>query len=200
VELILVRHGLPVRTEAPADGRSGPPDPELSATGHDQARLVAQALAEEDIVAIYSSPLRRAVRTAEPLAATLGLPIVIDDGLHEVDFGEESYIPVEELGLDDPRTEMWRRVMRDQGSELIADFRRRVGTAISAIIARHPGETVVVACHAGVITAALASLLKLTETFVFQVDYASLTRIRVSRDSRVGVRSVNEFGHLEETR
>ena len=71
MELILVRHGLPLRREVV----EGPADPELSPEGVNQATRLANYLATEKITAIYSSPMKRAVQTAEPLAQTIGLPI-----------------------------------------------------------------------------------------------------------------------------
>ena len=66
MELILIRHGLPLRIETD-DGK--PADPDLSDTGHQQAALMAAWLEQEHIDAIYSSPMNRAQQTAEPLAA-----------------------------------------------------------------------------------------------------------------------------------
>ena len=79
MELILVRHGLPLRREVV----DGPADPELSPEGFDQAARLANYLATEKIAAIYSSPMKRAVQTAEPLAQTTGLPISIVDEVAE---------------------------------------------------------------------------------------------------------------------
>ena len=81
MELILVRHGLPLRREVV----EGPADPELSIEGHDQSARLASYLATESIDAIYSSPMKRAVQTAEPLAQTTGLPISIVDDVAEYD-------------------------------------------------------------------------------------------------------------------
>jgi probable phosphoglycerate mutase len=67
MELVLVRHGLPIRREV----AEGPADPELSAEGHDQSARLAKYLATESIDAIYSSPMKRAMQTAEPLAKTI---------------------------------------------------------------------------------------------------------------------------------
>jgi probable phosphoglycerate mutase len=196
MQLTLVRHGLPLRTAAIPGVRRTPPDPQLSAVGLDQARRVAAGLADERIDAVYSSPLRRAVQTVGPLAERLGLPVRLDDGVHEIDIGEDSYIPMEELTPGDPRAAEWRAVFDNQTGDLITGFRTRVGAAIDAVIARHPGDHVLVGCHAGVITAVLAHLLGVERTFSFVVDYASVTRVRIRRDGRVGVLAVNDRAHL----
>src|SRR5204863_2627902 len=71
-------------------------DVELSGAGRAHARRIAEALADEPIGAVYSSPLRRALETARPLAAVLGVePVAVDD-LRELDFGElEGLTPAE---------------------------------------------------------------------------------------------------------
>jgi probable phosphoglycerate mutase len=69
VRLILVRHALPHRAST-ADGVA---DPELTELGRQQAERVAVALTGEPIGAVYTSPQRRAVDTAAPLARALGI-------------------------------------------------------------------------------------------------------------------------------
>jgi 2,3-bisphosphoglycerate-dependent phosphoglycerate mutase len=196
MELILVRHGLPERTEARVELARVVPDPDLSATGRVQADRVALAATAQNADAVYSSPMRRAVQTAQPLAVHVGVPTVVEHDLHEIDIGEDSYIPMEQLRPGDERAAMWRAVLADHTGRLTTEFRARIGTVVDALVARHPGERVVVACHAGVITAALTHLLRIERTFSFAVDYASITRVQVSRDGRISVLAVNDRFHL----
>ena len=65
MELVLVRHGLPERTDTTAD-------PPLTSEGHDQARRVARWLEPDGIDAVYSSTMLRAVQTAQPFIALSG--------------------------------------------------------------------------------------------------------------------------------
>ena len=81
MELILVRHALPVRHEV----TEGTADPGLSEDGLAQSRHLADYLAAETIHAIYSSPMQRAVQTAAPLAERLGLPVTILEDVAEYD-------------------------------------------------------------------------------------------------------------------
>ena len=74
MELILIRHGLPVRSAE----TSNPP---LAPEGLEQSRRVAGALMRENIDAVYSSTMRRAIQTAEPFAALAGLEVITDDGI-----------------------------------------------------------------------------------------------------------------------
>ena len=83
--LHLIRHG---ETDWNRDGRiQGHSDPPLSAAGREQAQALAERLAAEPIGALWASDLRRAVETAEPLAARLGLEIRTSPALCERDFG-----------------------------------------------------------------------------------------------------------------
>ena len=70
--MLLVRHAMPVR---PLAGESSDIDRELSPEGMEQAKKLALTYADAGIAAIYSSPLRRAMQTAEPLANRLGIEI-----------------------------------------------------------------------------------------------------------------------------
>jgi len=192
MELILVRHGLPQST-VPAEG---PPDPELSPTGRDQAEQVARWLADEQIDAVVSSPLRRAVQTAEPTAAQRGLPVVPDPGVREIYFGEQAYTPMEQIAPDDPRVQLFRTAIADEDGELLTSFRAQVSGGLAGIVERHPDQNVLVACHGGVVNAALAEILRIPRTFAFDIGYASITRLRPGRGGRLRVHSVNEQGHL----
>ncbi|MFE3451394.1 histidine phosphatase family protein [Nonomuraea sp. NPDC059194] len=77
----LLRHGEVHNPEGVLYGRL--PDYHLSETGHLMAETVAKAVADRDIVRLYSSPLERAQETAAPLAGKLGLDIVTDERLIE---------------------------------------------------------------------------------------------------------------------
>ena len=81
MELVLIRHAEPERVVS-TGGRA---DPELTPRGREQARRTAAWLEGEAIAAVWSSPLRRAVQTAEPLAAALGQPVLTDERLSEFD-------------------------------------------------------------------------------------------------------------------
>src|SRR5262245_33095324 len=82
-------------------------DVALSDTGRAHAEQIAEALADEPIAAVYSSPRRRALDTARPLARALGLePVVVDD-LREIDFGELEGLTVPEIAERFPDAVTW---------------------------------------------------------------------------------------------
>ena len=192
MELILVRHALPVRRE----NTSGPADPELSEAGHAQAARFADYMAEETIDAIYSSPLRRAVQTAQPLAARTSLDVSVVPGVAEFDQHSNEYIPVEELkAANDPR---WREMVEGGWSsdEDMTEFHDRVITSLEEIIAANPGRRVVVTCHGGVINEYLAHVLGLDGNQFFYPNYTSIHRIAASSRGHRSILTINETSHL----
>ena len=197
MEIVLVRHALPVRIDATDDG--APADPGLAERGREQAARVVQALAGDDVDALYTSPALRARQTAAPLEQALGLTAEVEPGIAEFDSADSSYVPVEELkAANDPR---WHALMKgDLYSRGVdpAAFRRRVVEAVERIVARHPGGRAVLFSHAGAINAAAGHVLQQERTIWFPPAYCSLTRIGAARDGRRGITSLNETGHVRD--
>lgn len=192
MQLILVRHALPVRHLV----TEGAADPELSTDGRAQAEHLARWLADERIAAIYTSPMRRAVETSEPVARTLGIAPIVDARLSEWDRNASEYVPVEELKrTNDPR---WQALVRGdwEGDETPAEFSARVRAAIEEIIGAHASSTVAVVCHGGVINDFLAGVLGLSTNRFFYPNYTSISRVMASRSGHRAVVSVNETAHL----
>lgn len=194
MELVLIRHGLPVRREL----QHGVADPELAPDGRTQAQKLADYLAQEEIAAIYVSPLKRARETAEPLAALLGMTPVVDDDISEFDRNSSEYVPIEELrGTNDPR---WLKMIRgewEEGHDHPDLFRKRVIAACERMIERHPSERVVAVCHGGVINQYLAHILGIqTQLGFFYPQYTSIHRVIASREGLRTVATLNETAHL----
>jgi probable phosphoglycerate mutase len=151
--IIVVRHG---ETAWNADSRiQGQLDIELNDTGLWQAGRLAHTLEEETIAAIYASDLARARRTAEPIARPRGLPVIADAGLRERAFGSfegRTFAGIEAESPDEARR--WRT--RDLefapgGGESLLAFRERVTRAASRLAAPHPGQSIVMVAHGGVL-------------------------------------------------
>lgn len=192
VELILVRHALPVRRE----NSVGPADPELSDEGVAQALLFAQYMESEHIDALYSSPLQRAQQTAAPLAELKKITPVIVDGVAEFDQHSNEYIPVEELkAANDPR---WTEMINGTWTspEEAQEFTDRVIDSLESIINNNRGGRVLVTCHGGVINEFLAHVLGLENRQFFYPNYTSLHRIAASSSGHRSVLSINETSHL----
>jgi 2,3-bisphosphoglycerate-dependent phosphoglycerate mutase len=204
MELLLVRHALPIRKEL-AEGAA---DPELDERGHSQAKHLATYLADErPLDAIYVSPMLRARQTAEPLAAHFGIePVVVDD-IAESDKGSSWYVPMEQLKAEgDPRWQALVRGERPDGwLEDPQEFRSRVIGALEEIVAANPKRKVAAVCHGGVINAYLVHVLNLelgghadTEGF-FYPNYTSIHRIMAASSGERSIHTVNETAHLRGT-
>ncbi len=200
MQLLLVRHGLP-ESEVRTDGTFA--DPPLSEIGKKQAELAGEWLAEFEPQQIYSSPMVRALQTAEPIAAAAGLSaghIAVREGLTEFDKTATSYVPMEIMKHTD--RERWNELAEgsfDPGnSAAVVAWVQEVIDEIEQIVDNHPGEQVAVVCHGGVINAYLAHCLGFDkDKFLrFDVDYTSLTRVLASRQGHRRVFAINDRTHL----
>ena len=194
MEIVFVRHGLPLRIEL----ETGIADPELAAEGHEQAAKMAAYLGVEDVEAVYVSPLRRALETASPLCKVLGLEAVVSEGVAEFDRNSREYVPVEELrATNDPR---WEKLLRGEWDGVDEDpslFKARVVATVEDMIARHPGGRVGVVCHGGVINQYLAHVLGIeTHVGFFYPKYTSIHRVMAARSGERSIVSINEASHL----
>ena len=193
MELILIRHGEPVR-EKRADGGS---DPDLHERGRQQAELLAAYVAEEPVGALYSSSMRRALSTAEFISRATSLEMEVDDDLVEFDHGTSEYIPVEELRASgDPRYEQVFAGDFSAWGIDVQSFRRRAVEAVERIVSAHAGARVAVVCHGGVINAYLCQLVGIPDIFWFHPDYTSVSRVESLPGGRVVIRSLNDVHHL----
>jgi probable phosphoglycerate mutase len=198
MELILIRHAEPERI-ASGEGGPGPVDPALTERGHDQAARLAAWFAGDAIDAVISSPLRRAVDTAAPLAAALQLEPIVVAGLVEYDAGADHYIPVEELRAT--RDSRWDAMVAGRWEEFGGEnphaFRARLVPEFDAIVETHPGCRVAVVCHGGVINVYLAAVLGLDAHLWFEPVYTSVSRVLASGAGHRSLRTLNETAHLD---
>jgi probable phosphomutase (TIGR03848 family) len=159
--VLYVRHGQTPTTGSVLPGRAK--GLHLAEAGTKQAEAVAERLAAsvKTIDAIYASPLERTRETAAPLAKARGLKVVLDRGLLECDFGEWTGRQLKEL----MKLPEWQTVQRYPsgfrfpGGESFAEMQTRITGAVAALVARHPGGTIVCVSHADPIKAAVASAL-----------------------------------------
>ena len=195
MELILIRHGLPLRIER-EDG--APADPSLSETGHRQAAAVGTWLAQEKVDRIYASPMRRAHETAMPLAKELELPIELEPRVAEFDQHSDAYIPIEELKVLDP--EKWLQFMQQgypDGMDL-EGFRHGVVEGLNEIARENTGGRVAVFCHGGVINCWASDVIGLGFKLFFNPFYSSVNRFLVSSGNVRSVGSLGECAHLRD--
>ena len=187
--LHVVRHG---RTEANAAGLLlGRLDPDLDALGIRQATAVAAAIGPVDRV--VSSPLLRAVRTAE----AFGVDVETDDRWLELDYGD-----LDGTSVFDVPSSTWVQWRADldwapPGGESHAALGERVRSACEDLLAEAAGSEVVVVTHVSPIKASLAWALGVGDEIAWRcfVEPASVLRIAVGPGGPT-VRSFNDVAHL----
>ena len=192
MQLLLVRHALPRRSE---HGQGS--DPELSDVGIEQAGRLPAALARYPLARLVSSPQRRAVQTAQPVAAARGLAVDIDDRLAEYDRDLAGYVPIEHLRTERPQD--WARMADGQlpGGVDEDAFRARIGAAVADVVAAADHhDTVAVFSHGGVINVLLHEILGTKRLLSFPIDYVSVTRLLYSRKGAATVVSTNTTEHV----
>jgi broad specificity phosphatase PhoE len=154
--ILLARHG---ETDWNREGRfQGHADPPLNSTGRAQAVDLSVALMAEELAAVYSSPLRRALETAEVVAASHGLEPVSVDDLREVDVGSWSGLTRGEVEERFPE-QFARWLDYGQGwedGETYEQMGKRALDALLRLAAAHDGERVLAVTHGGPIRAAFA--------------------------------------------
>ncbi|KKC02417.1 histidine phosphatase family protein [Mycobacterium nebraskense] len=192
MQLLLVRHALPLRSE---HGEGS--DPDLSDEGLAQIERLPKALDRFPISRVVSSPQRRAIQTAEPVAAALELSVEIDDRFAEYDRDLPLYIPVEQIREEMP--DEWARLAQGHLPSAVDEdaFLGRVRAAVDDLVASvDPEDTVAVFSHGGVINVLLHQILGTSRLLSFPVDYASVTRLLFSRSGQATVAGINGVEHV----
>lgn len=151
--ILAVRHG---ETAWNVDTRlQGQIDISLNATGQEQARRLAESLADEGLDAIVCSDLVRARDTAQAVADRTGLPLRADAGLRERHFGifqGHTYAEVERLWPEE--SARWRRREPEfgaEGGETLQGFYDRCVATVARLAEGHPGRTLLLVTHGGVL-------------------------------------------------
>jgi broad specificity phosphatase PhoE len=137
-------------------GRS--PDVHLNDTGKRSARQLAERLTELELHVLYSSPLERAVETANEIVSGVNLPVQMNETFNEIDFGEWTGESIEQLA-NEP---LWQEfnVFRGRtlipGGESIPDAQDRVVAELKRLAEQHAGQHVAVVTHAEIIRIGLS--------------------------------------------
>ncbi len=198
--VIAIRHG---ETDWNLGRRiQGQLDTPLNATGRWQVDRLPAALADEDIGAVYASDLKRAVDTARAVARGCGKPVVTDAGLRERHFGSFEGLSYDEIRERWPEhSERWRQ--RDPefgapGGETLKQFYARSVDTAARLAARHPGETIALVSHGGVMDCLYraAARIGLDAPRSWQVGNASVNRLLYSPQGFALI-GWSDIGHLD---
>ena len=197
--LLLVRHGATAHSaQLRFSGRNELP---LDEVGRRQAAALAQRLATwPDIAAVATSPLPRARQTAEAIAAPLGLHVVENGDLAELDFGQWEGLTMREAAAAFPDAmRAWAAAPETapSGGESFAALTRRVRRGRDAIIAAHPDRTVVVVSHVTPIKTLVRLALDAPPVALFRLhlDAGSLTVVDYFAGGAARVSLFNDTSH-----
>ncbi len=154
---LLIRHGENdwVGTDRLA-GRT--PGVHLNEKGQQQAQALVQFLQQQPLAAIYSSPLERCLQTAQPLAVERNLPVVAEEGILEVDYGEWRGGNLKDLA----KLPAWQQVQhypstfRFPGGETLREVQSRAVDTIERLRDAHPNAVVALFSHGDVIRTTIA--------------------------------------------
>lgn len=200
--LCLIRHG---ETDWNAERRlQGHLDIPLNSTGVAQAAAAAATLPKQVFSACYSSDLLRAVHTARAACAVLGLAPRTTAALRERHYGHFQGLTYHEAAQrhadDYARFEARDPDFAFAGGESLRDFATRIGDCLSEIVARHPGETVLIVTHGGVLDIAhrVATGKPLDAPRDFTIPNAALNWIR--HDGAWSLESWADQRHLQDAR
>jgi len=210
--LILVRHGRTLLTETHRISGRGGEDPQLSEVGRSDAAKVASELNRVGLdgplakvlrpEVIVSSPIARTRETAEVIANQLGIPVVLNEDIAEIAFGDWDGHTNQEVAQNWPDLyEQWRgdhRIAPPGGGESLEEFDARVQRGLLDILDTHEGKTVVVVGHVMSIRGVLRTALEANWPSYWRTSIApcSISVVRFWGTQAAEVTVVNQTNHL----
>lgn len=203
--LYLIRHG---QSAGNAEGRFGGHGPTpLSELGQRQAELTAEALAKENISAVYSSDLYRAVQTAEPLSRLVGVPVLTKHAFRERHVGVLEGLTFDESKQHHPK-DYYALVNRNfhhviTGGESYRQLVKRAMNEVWEILRKHQGERVAVFSHTGAICFMTLHLMGAIRRDTKQTPWlitsnCGINRFEIRGRNNIRVLAINDTRHLSD--
>jgi broad specificity phosphatase PhoE len=193
--IILVRHGQTAwNAEEVFRGRI---DIELDETGLKQTELLGEYLSSRKLETIYSSPLRRAIQTAEAITRHHELSAEIAHGLNDMDFGEWQGLTLEEVrNRYNKLLEQWvskPHVVQMPSGESLDDVRQRALAFMNQVVEKHEGKEIVLVSHRVVNKVLICALLGLDNSHFWNIrlDTCGMTTFEFSNGQFVLVEHNN---------
>ena len=197
--LLLVRHGQ--TSLSIDDAFCGLTDVPLAPIGHRQAQALAERLRRQHIDVLYCSPQRRALETAAPIAARLGLEIRTLDALREIDFGLWENRLRADLIQEYPQLLLaWEHglwIRNPPGGETRHAVIARVVHCVIELLDTHVGQTILLVSHRTTLRLLTGHMLDmaLSSSRRLQVSPTGLTELHV-RGDQVQIIFYNDTAHL----
>ena len=200
--IILVRHG---ECQGNIENRfRGRKDYPLNERGRKQALELASELKELIPEFIYSSPLKRAMETAAPLAEMLSVKIVPDEGLNNISLGNWEGRLKSTISREYP--EDWQtwlnnpEKLRLDGAETFQSVQKRAFDSLCRIAEIHPYKTIVLVSHRTTLKPLIAASLAIPEPYFWKIhiDTASYSIMIHHKERGFCLYRLNETKHLSE--
>lgn len=201
--IILVRHGRTAWNEGNGERLRGRSEIELNDEGIVQAQSTARKLSQWEVAAVYSSPLRRAMMTAEIIAEPLELGVESFPALIDIDYGKWQGLSLSEAAADDEALyKLWLNKpdqVRFPGGETLEEVGRRALGGVEAVASRNPDLTTVLVSHKVVCQALICRLMGLELRHFWNVrqDLCAVNVVEMT-DNGPALRLVNDTCHLKE--
>lgn len=200
--IFLVRHGATQLTEE--DRFAGSSDVHLSAEGRRQATNLSERLKDEELAAVYASPLARTIETARILAAPHGLEPILEPSLREIDYGRWEGLRRSDVERDF-KTEyaIWQEdpfTIAPQGGESGLNVLNRILPVLRRIVENHRHRSVLVLSHKGANRILISSLLGFDmRSYRDRLDQspAALNILDFMNEARPRLRLFNDVSHYE---
>lgn len=199
-QALIIRHGQTAwNREARFRGQTDIP---LDEVGLQQARWTAEYVAARwPLAAVYASPMRRAMQTAEAIALAQGLTVQPLEGLLDIHFGELQGMAVSDVRVRYPDLlQAWweaPHTVRFPGGEGLEEVRQRSTAALREAVERHPGQTVALVAHTVVNQVLLCAVLGLGNDHFWSVGQDTCAVNLVEWDgNRYRLALMNDTSHL----
>ena len=193
--IIFLRHGQAENnTKKILAGRS--PGVNLTETGIGQAEQSGRMLKELNISAIYSSPIDRAIQTANIVGNHCDLEVVTDDRLIELDMGKFTKMPYDQIFARHGNVFLkfyeGSEEVSKNGVETFSQVQKRVFEMVDFVIDKHKNENVVLVTHMDPIKAMIGKTLGLKSEVLFELIIANASlNIFKNHDQKVYLTGIN---------
>jgi broad specificity phosphatase PhoE len=200
--VILIRHGeCKGNREGLFRGRYDFP---LNDNGKSQAKAIAHEIAQNfKLDKIYSSPLSRALETAQTISSVTNIPTEIRNGFNNISLGPWEGRPKREIKEEFPEEwNLWLRNperLRLQGAETISDVQRRAFANLNHLIKVHQGSTFAIVTHRAVLKPLIAGALGIPEPYFWKIHVDTASYSVLTHDPQKGYCLIllNQTRHLK---
>ena len=204
IRIILIRHGSTEWNEGEWERFRGRADVELNEFGSRQAKATAASLSHWKVDAVYSSPLKRALATAEILGSSFGLKVTLLPGLIDIDYGSWQGLSLSEAETQNEQLyRLWQRsphLVTFPKGESLTQVRMRAVAAVDSLLAKCVGETIVLVSHKVVCKVLLCYFLGLDNSHFWQIEQnTAAISILESRDDIFVLKLLNDTCHLRDS-